>query len=81
MWIAVNYIKNKIWGTSKICVCRLCKTNNETVQHITSACKCLAQTQYLYRHNQVAKYIHWNILQDNNVQVPNNWLKQCEEKQ
>ena len=35
----------------------------------------LCSTQYMYRHNQVAKYIHWNILKDNQIPVPESWLK------
>ena len=34
----------------------------------------LTGTQYLHRHNQVAKYIHWNILRDNRIDTPESWL-------
>ena len=34
----------------------------------------LAGTQYLHRHNQVAKYIHWNILRDNGINTTERWL-------
>ena len=34
----------------------------------------LAQTQYLYRHNQVAKYLHWNNLCDAKINVSDSWL-------
>ena len=34
----------------------------------------LAGTQYLHRHNQVAKYLHWNILRDIGVDTTNPWL-------
>ena len=34
----------------------------------------LAGTQYMYRHNQVAKYIHWNIIRDLKVKVSESWL-------
>ena len=48
---------------------------NETVHHIVSGCKMLCGTQYTYMHNQVAKYIHWQILKDLNINVPESWLK------
>ena len=35
----------------------------------------LCGTQYMYRHNQVAKYLHWQILKDLNVKVSESWLK------
>ena len=72
--LATNYVRNKIWGTSSTSMCRLCKEQNETVSHIVSGCKMLCGTQYMYRHNQVAKYIHWNILRDLKIDVPETWL-------
>jgi len=37
---------------------RRCKEKSETIQHITGACSCLAQTDYLCRHNEVANTVH-----------------------
>ena len=34
----------------------------------------LAGTQYLHRHNQVAKYLHWNILRDMGGKTTSVWL-------
>merc|ERR1712214_72743 len=58
--LPTNYIRSKIWGSNTNSTCRLCKKENETVHHIVSGCSMLCGTQYLHRHNQVAKYIHWN---------------------
>lgn len=33
----------------------------KTIQHITSGCSMIAQTDYKHRHNQVAKIIHQKI--------------------
>ncbi|KAL1447199.1 hypothetical protein WDU94_005635 [Cyamophila willieti] len=41
--------------------CRVCHQVSETIQHITSACSALAQTEYLYRHNLSAKIVHQYI--------------------
>ena len=38
--------------------CRLCHQVSETIAHITSGCTNLANTEYLFRHNQVCKIIH-----------------------
>ncbi|VEN54308.1 unnamed protein product [Callosobruchus maculatus] len=38
--------------------CRKCHQQKETIDHITSACKTLAGTEYTARHNSVAKIIH-----------------------
>ena len=34
----------------------------------------LAGTQYLHRHNQVAKYLHWSILRDAGIDTTERWL-------
>ncbi|KAL1448488.1 hypothetical protein WDU94_005497 [Cyamophila willieti] len=41
--------------------CRKCRDKPETIQHITSACSMLSQSDYLYRHNQVVAIIHQDI--------------------
>lgn len=38
--------------------CRKCGAQGETIEHITAGCPVLANTEYLQRHNQVAKIIH-----------------------
>ena len=55
-------------------MCRLCKEKSETVAHIVSGCKMLAANKYTFRHNQVAKYLHWNIIRDRGFSVPENLL-------
>uniref|UniRef100_A0A803TRE9 NTR domain-containing protein n=1 Tax=Anolis carolinensis TaxID=28377 RepID=A0A803TRE9_ANOCA len=39
----------------------LCKEADETIDHILSCCKKIAQTYYKQRHNYVAQMIHWNL--------------------
>ncbi|XP_073962028.1 uncharacterized protein [Choristoneura fumiferana] len=41
--------------------CRHCHSSSETIQHITGACKSIAQTDYKHRHDQVAAIIHQYI--------------------
>jgi len=38
-------------------VCRRCGKESETVQHITAACEQLAPTEYVNRHDGLAKII------------------------
>ncbi|XP_031334544.1 uncharacterized protein LOC116164497 [Photinus pyralis] len=47
--------------------CRMCKSTSETIQHITSGCPSLAQTEYLNRHNLTAKILHKYLLQKYNI--------------
>lgn len=73
--LATRYMRSKIWGTGSCTKCRLCKEQDETVHHIVSGCKMLTGTQYTYRHNQVAKYVHWVVLKDRGVNVSESWIK------
>jgi len=41
--------------------CRKCREKPETIQHITTACSLLSQSDYLHRHNQVAAIIHQEL--------------------
>ena len=41
--------------------CRMCGGMSETIQHVISACRVLASTDYTHRHNQMAKVIHQEL--------------------
>ena len=73
--LATKYTTAKIWGKGNDTKCRLCKEQDETIHHIVSGCKMLAGTQYTYRHNQVAKYIHSCVLKDRGAKVDQSWTK------
>eukprot|EP00957_Ditylum_brightwellii_P091132 6938655-Ditylum_brightwellii.AAC.1 len=40
------------------------------VQHIVSACPKLAGTKYTKQHNDVAHFLHWNLLKERGIEVP-----------
>jgi ribosomal protein L37E len=42
-------------------LCRRCGKESETIQHITAACEQLAPTEYVKRHDGVAKVIHQKL--------------------
>ena len=42
-------------------MCRRCGKESETIQHITAACEQLAPTEYVKRHDEVAKVIHQKL--------------------
>lgn len=49
--------------------CRMCKKDNETIQHILGCCPIISPNLYLNaRHNPVAKVIYDEILQANNIE-------------
>lgn len=41
--------------------CRLCHTKAETIEHVISACSVLASSEYLKRHDNIAKVVHQEI--------------------
>ena len=69
-----RYIQKMVWKKKCSPLCRLCKEKSETVAHIVSGCKMLAANKYTFRHNQVATYLHWNIMRDRGFEVTENWL-------
>ena len=53
-----NYVKFILKKTIETDKCRKCGVMTKTIEHITSGCPAVAGTNYLYRHNQVAKIVH-----------------------
>ena len=47
--------------------CRICNRESETIQHIISGCKLLANTEYLHRHNFSANIIHQQLTNKYNL--------------
>jgi len=43
-------------------LCRRCGKESETIQHITAACEQLAPTEYVKRHDGLAKIIHQKLV-------------------
>ena len=56
--LRTNLIKHSINKTSETPMCRLCGNSFETVRHIISGCKRLAQKEYRKRHDKVALRVH-----------------------
>ena len=73
--VTTNYIKKKYHHTSETDKCRLCKKSLETIHHIISGCEQLAKTEYLKRHNNVAKEVYIRIAEDTQLLVKdeNKW--------
>ena len=59
--LRTNYRRARIEKDESSPKCRLCKVADETVSHIVSECKKLAQLEYKARHDRVATAFHWNL--------------------
>eukprot|EP00957_Ditylum_brightwellii_P121332 9252855-Ditylum_brightwellii.AAC.1 len=73
--LATNASKKKIFKLYCSLLYRLCQQKDETVRHIVSTCSNLAGTKYTKRHNNVACYVHWNLLKERGIEVTAQWWK------
>ncbi|CAH2260576.1 jg18268 [Pararge aegeria aegeria] len=55
-----NYQKH-IMKDGTLDICRACHRPGETLRHIVSGCSHLANSEYLHRHNQVARIVHQQL--------------------
>lgn len=67
-----NYEKNilKINTDGK---CRICKEKEETIDHIITACSILAACQYIERHDQICKLVHFEICKGLKINTTEKW--------
>ena len=54
-------------------LCRICKKESETTFHLLSGCDALAKKEYFDRHNNVARYVHYQICKKYNIQTEPKW--------
>ena len=60
--LRTNSIKYSIGKTSETPLSRLCgRDATETVRHIVSGCKKLAQREYRKHHDKVDLRVHWEM--------------------
>ena len=67
--------KARIMKVSSDPSCRMCGRANETVAHILSACTELAATEYLKRHNNVARVVQWSMCKEYGIEVVSPYWK------
>ena len=60
--LRTNWIRRNIDKENISAKCRLCGENDETIAHVLSECKQLAQNEYKkVRHDKIAAAIHWHL--------------------
>ena len=73
--IKTKYYRSKILKDSADPMCRICGQFQETIDHILAGCPELAETEYLHSHNKAAKYLHWNICKEININTNEKWYE------
>ena len=53
----------------------MCGQRNETVNHIICECSVLAQKEYLKRHNNLCKYVHWRLCKKQDLESAEKWYE------
>ena len=71
--LATNVVKSRIHQLPVSPLCRLCHSCDETVDHLTSSCSYIAQSQYKARHDQVALFVHWHLCKSVGFDVVDKW--------
>ena len=71
--VRTNHIKARIYKTQQNRKCKLCGDSVETVNHIMSECRKLAQKEYKDRHDWVGKVIHWEMRKKSKLDHANKW--------
>ena len=73
--IRTNYTKYAIDKTTDSPACRMCEERGETISHIASECKKLAQKEYKRRHDNVAKMVQWKLCEKFGLERADKWYK------
>ena len=71
--LRTNKIKAKIDKIHDDPKCRMCKEGEESVTHVISQCKMLAETEYKSRHDNIAKAVHWELCKKNGLDYVEKW--------
>ena len=68
-----SYIKRHVDKSSENPLCRLCGKRGETVHHIVSECKKLAEKEFKRRHDNVVRKVHWDLCKKNVLEHKDRW--------
>ena len=74
--LRTNYIKFHLDKTIDSPFCRMCGERGESVYHLVSECSKLAQREYKRRHDDVARYIHWQLCEKGGFERASKWYEQ-----
>ena len=74
--LRTNYIKFHIDKTIDSPLCRMCGERLESVYHLVSECSKLAQREYKRRHDDVARYTHWQLCEKGGFERASKWYEQ-----
>ena len=59
--IRTNLVKAKIDKSQGYSLCRVCRKEDESIDHTISGCSKLALKEYNRRHDNLRKIVHWKL--------------------
>ena len=74
--LRTNYTKFHIDKNADSPLCRMCGEKGETISHLVSECGKLAQREYKGRHDNVARYVHWQLCNKGDLERAAKWYEQ-----
>ena len=78
---STNNIRKNVYKEDISSMCRMCGKSEETIAHILNECPNLAQNEYKkWRHDQVAKIIHWKLCEKWEFERGKTWYSHNPEK-
>ena len=78
--LRTNYVKFHIDKSIDSPLCRMCGAKSESVGHLVSECSKLAQKEYKRRHDNVARYIHWKLCEQVDLEKVSKWYEHQPER-
>ena len=74
--LRTNYTKFHIDKNADSPLGRMCGEKGETISHLVSECGKLPQREYKRRHNNVARYVHWQLCNKGGFERADKWYEQ-----
>jgi hypothetical protein len=73
--LPLRQITTSIWKKNGPTTCRICEKHPETMEHVLNGCDKLGFTDYLQRHNAVAKTVVASILYSHGLPFQKRWWR------
>ena len=73
--IRANLVKARIDKNQGDSLCRMCRKVDESIDHIVSGCRKLAQKEYKRRHDNLGKIVHWKLARKCNFEAGDKWYE------
>ena len=74
--LRTRFTSSKVDGEEIETHCRVCGDQIETIPHIVSGCKKLAQTRYKTRHDKMGLRVYWELCKKYGVSCTDKWYRE-----